>query len=68
MHTSDLLLPPQQRAELNDFFLIFKKIFLLFFFRAVPAPNGSSQARALIRAAVASLHHRHSNAGSEPHL
>ena len=32
------------------------------------AAYGSSQARGLIGAAAASLHHSHSNAGSEPHL
>ena len=41
---------------------------LFFFLRAAPATNGSSQARGLIGAAAASLHHSHSNAGSEPHL
>jgi len=29
---------------------------------------GGSQARGLIRAAAAGLHHSHSNEGSEPHL
>ena len=45
---------------------------LLFFppslFRATPSAKGSSQARSLIRAADADLHHSHSNAGSEPQL
>ena len=40
--------------------------FLLF--RAVPEAYRSSQARGLIRASTASLHHRHSNTGSEPCL
>ena len=29
---------------------------------------GTAQARGLIRAIAASLHHSHSNVGSEPHL
>ena len=37
-------------------------------FRAAPTAYGSSQARSRIRPAAASLHHSHSNAGSEPHL
>ena len=43
-------------------------------FRATPVAYGGSQARGLIRAIVAGLHHRHSNARSElrlqptPHL
>ena len=37
-------------------------------FRAVPAAYGGSQARRPIGAVAASLHHSHSNAGSEPHL
>ena len=40
--------------------------FLLF--RATPTAKGSSQARGPIRAAAASLHHSHSNSGSEPPL
>ena len=38
-----------------------------FFFRAAPTAYGSSQARGQIRAAVASLHHSHSKAGSLTH-
>ena len=37
----------------------------LFLFRATPVAYGSSQARGRIRAAVAGLHHSHSNAGSK---
>ena len=36
--------------------------------RANPVAYGGSQARGLIRVVAASLHHIHSNAGSEPHL
>ena len=35
---------------------------------AAPAPYGVSQARGLIGAAAASIHHSHSNARSEPRL
>ena len=35
---------------------------------AAPAAYGGSQARGLIRAVAASLHHSYSNAGSEPRL
>ena len=37
-------------------------------FRATPVAYGGSQARGRIRATAASLHHSHSNVGSEPHL
>ena len=45
------------------FFLVF-----LFFSRALPAAYGGSQARGLMGAVAASLHHSHSNARSEPRL
>ena len=38
------------------------------FFRAAPAAYGDSQARGLIRATAAGLHHSHSNARSKPCL
>ena len=43
-------------------------LFFSFLLRLTPLAYGSSQARGLIRAAVASLHHSHSNLGSELHL
>ena len=43
-------------------------LFSALLFRTAPEAYGSSQARGLIGAATASLHHSHSNAGSEPHL
>ena len=46
----------------SDFFFFF------FFFKATPAALRGSQARGWISAAAASLHHSHSNEGSEPHL
>ena len=37
-------------------------------FRAAPEAYGGMQARGPFGATAASLHHNHSNAGSEPHL
>ena len=37
-------------------------------FRAAPMAHGGTQARGLIGAVAASLHHSHSNARSKPHL
>ena len=44
--------------------------FFFFFlpFTAAPVAYGGSQARSLIRATAASLHHSYSNAGSGLHL
>ena len=36
--------------------------------RATPVAYGGPQARGLVRAVVAVLHHSHSNEGSKPHL
>ena len=47
-------------------FLVFG--FVCFLFRAAPAAYGGSQARGLIGAAAAGLHHSHSNSGSKPCL
>ena len=41
---------------------------LALLFRAAPVAYGSFQARGQIGASAAGLHHRHSNAGSEPCL
>ena len=49
-------------SVLSTFFLFF------FLFRAAPRAYGSSQARGLIEATAASLHHYHSNMGSKLHL
>ena len=43
-------------------------VVVVLLFRATPAAYGSSQARDQIGATAASLHHSHSNMGSEPHL
>ena len=40
--------------------------FFFLFLRAAPAAHGSSQARGLIGATAAGLHHSHSNARSKP--
>ena len=50
-------------AGKSDFLFLF-----FFFFRAAHAAYRSSHARGRIRAATASLHHSHSNWGSELHL
>ena len=42
--------------------------FFLCLFRAALVAYGGSQARGLIGATAASLHHSHSHLGSEPHL
>ena len=42
--------------------------FLFSFFRATPVAYGSSQVRGQVRAAIASLHHSHSNTGSKLRL
>ena len=42
--------------------------FFIFPFRAAPMAYGGPQARGQIGAAAASLHHSHSNEGSELHL
>ena len=46
----------------------FKKSFFLVFSRAEPMTYGGSQARGLIGATAASLHHSHSHAGSKLRL
>ena len=45
----------------------FSYLLFFFLFRAIPS-YGSSQARGRIGAIAGSLHHSHSNAGSEPCL
>ena len=43
-------------------------LFFFFCFLGLVPADGGSQARGPIRAVTASLHHSHSNVGSEPHL
>ena len=50
------------------YFFIFICWSFFAFSRAVPAAYGGSQAKGLITATAADLHHSHSNARSEPHL
>ena len=51
------------------FFFVFVFVFvLLLLFRAALMAYGGSQARGSVGATAASLHHSHSNAGSEPCL
>ena len=56
-------------ALVSAVLFIYLFIFGLFAFsRATPSAHGGSQARGLIGAVAAGLHHSHSNGGSEPHL
>ena len=51
------------------FFVFWFFVFCLFAVsRATTVAHGGSQARGLIGAIAAGLHHSHSHAGSEPHL
>jgi len=66
--------PHRVRSAPSSFSLSYCRFFSFFLFclfassRAVPAAHGGSQTRGPIRAVATSLHHGHSNAGSEPHL
>ena len=51
-----------------SFFLLSVCLSVCLLFRTSSITYGNSQARGRIRGAVASLHHSHSNAGSELHL
>ena len=61
-------------SPVTELLFLFFKIFYLFWFvslsfpRAAPVAYGVSQARDLIGAVAAGLHHSHSNLGSEPCL
>ena len=50
------------------FIIFFLFFFFLVFFRAAPVAYGDSQARGLIGAVSAGLHHSHRNTRSEPGL
>ena len=50
----------------RSFFFLWSFFFFFFFFRAEPLAYGGPQARGLIGAAAAHLHHSHSNTRSEP--
>ena len=57
---------PEQEVALCDHQIPSRSLFLLF--RAAPSAYGGSQARGLIGATAAGLHHSHSNTGSKPPL
>ena len=61
--TSFLLRAMERGCQLGPFYF-----FIYLSFRATPTAYGSSQARGQIRAIAISLHHSHSNSGSEPRL
>ena len=65
---TDSIVRPSQKQLFHNWLKYFFSFFFLNLFRAAPVAYGSSQARGPIRAAVASLHHSHSNARSKPHL
>ena len=50
----------------NNYWLFF--VFFFFFLRVIPMAYGGSQARDLIRAVAANLHHSHNHTRSEPRL
>ena len=63
--------PQQELHQLSFYLFIFYFIFIFCLFTiswAAPAAYGSCQAGGRIGAVAASLHHSHSNMGSEPHL
>ena len=62
-YTKKIILLP---SDLDFFFFLF--LVFLPFLGPSPTAYGGSQARGLIRAVAASLHHSHSNTGSKPHL
>ena len=66
MHTYSTL--SQFAYTMKSFYYLFIYFCLFFFSRAAPAAYDGSQARGLMGAVAAGLHHSHSNAGSEPHL
>ena len=53
---------------MEGFLFLFIYFFAFCLLRAAPATYGGSQAGGLIGVVAASLHHSHSNAGSEPYL
>ena len=65
--TDSLCCTPETNTTLKVNYTPIKKNFFCLF-RATPAAYGGSQARGLIGAVAAGLHHSHSNAGSQPSL
>ena len=69
MNVNILRIPPPTHTYTHVFsFSFFFFLCVCVFLRAAPLAYRGSQARGLIRATVAGLHHSHSNAGSEPRL
>ena len=67
-----MLCAEQREIASGHPFVVFSLSFFFFFFfffaisRAIPTAYGGSQARGLIRAVAAGIHHGQSNMGSEP--
>ena len=64
--TSYYIFPLSHLNQHKYIFLVF--VFFFCLFRAAPAAYGGSQAGGLIGPVATSLHHSHSNTGSELHL
>ena len=62
------MLMGEKRVDIIPIIIIIIFIIIIVFFRAPLVAYGSSWARDPIRAAAASLHHSHSNAGCESRL
>ena len=58
----------KKKKKIENTFNFVLFCFVLFFTWATPMAYGGSQARGLIRAIAASLHHSHSNTRSKPRL
>ena len=67
---TDVMLHALLIKDVSPFCCFVKSIFCLFLllFRAAPLAYGGFQARGPIKAIAATLHHSHSNTGSEMHL
>ena len=59
---------PEARVGLEPTGLVYFTYFIFVFSKAALAACGGSQARGLIGAVAACLHHSHSNVGSKLHL
>ena len=67
----DDITKPKAVILVSEFVLLFSIFFFLGggrLFRAAPVAYGGSQARGPSGVVATSLHHSHSNTGSEPHL
>ena len=68
MHFKAMHLPSITALAISPKLRQWVLFFLVFFFRTASGAHGDSQTRGQIRATAASLHHSHSNTGSEPCL